>query len=122
MKSRIQVISSGGCGIVNEGFIGLFSLILLIPIVNSIFDFISYNISKYLIQHLASIDSSNNDFIFAVIWHIFIDFIIALLLFVLVSVSVYYSLSIFFNITINPDCNIINLLQLVDNVKDSLNP
>ncbi len=110
--------SSSQCGLLNESLLAVFTLIVIIPIVNSLFDFISYSVSKGLINHLLKIDCEKGRFYIYVIAHILLDLLIAVLLFTCLAMALYAALDLFFSLTLEKKCNLIDLRLIVDNINE----
>lgn len=105
----------------DENTTGFLSLIIVIPLVNSVFDFLSYTVSKKLIQHLVDLQVRGGGilFIITVLAHIFVDLFFAVIIFILLSSVLVFSLGFYFETTIDKACDIVNLGLVIDGVKEN---
>lgn len=109
-----------GCYFVDKEVVGFFALIILIPIINSIFDYLSYVISKLLLIHLSMINpKKTNWFLSKVFLHILADVVLAVLLLLSLATSLLFILDNYFSFITSESCEVMDLTTFVTAVKNT---
>ena len=111
---------NSGCYIVDVEVVGFFALIIIIPVINSIFDYISYFVSKALIVHLSEISPKKTKWFLSFIFiHIVFDIILAVTLLLGLAILLLFILKYYFEYTATQSCGGVDLGSFVNLIKDT---
>jgi len=112
--------SESGCFLVDVKVLGFFALIVIIPITNSVFDFLSYFVSKNLIIHLSEIKPKETKWFLTIIFsHIFVDIIIAVLLLLGLASGLLFIIKYYLIYMTSKSCGLVDLTAFANLVKNS---